>query len=55
MTLSFAYNARTDRDGFVRRWHDIQAELSPGSYMVVVRVTRSNGEMAESSTRLDVP
>jgi hypothetical protein len=55
MTLSFADNARTDRDGFVRRWHDIQAELSPGSYMVVVRVTRSNGEMAESSTRLDVP
>jgi hypothetical protein len=54
LSLSFDDSAETDGEGSVRRWHDVQAELAPGSYMVVVRVTRSGGETAESSTSLEV-
>lgn len=53
-SLRFDDTAQTDSDGIVRRWHDVQANITSGSYTVIVRVTRESGETAEASTRLDV-
>lgn len=53
-SLSFDDTAESDSDGVVRRWHDVQAALRHGSYIVVVRLTRSSGETAESTTTLEV-
>jgi hypothetical protein len=53
LSIDFEEDARVDPDGVVRTDREVEAELQPGSYVVMITVTNGRtGEVAKRETNL---